>query len=194
MGRRKRPGYREQRARNARFFGGRRKWVWIGALGAVVVGLAGTMIIGIVQSDTRRPEVGDCGFFVEGHRNATVFEHRPCDHPEAVVIVTKVRSTEPCVLEDHEFSTSGKSKTNSKRKYLCTHLHAAVGECVNDPGNVNFHLKWLRKVPCGAGTFVVDTRVDAHDPSVCTASAKKYTVTEKVTHRVPPVSYCLHRI
>ncbi|WP_278264230.1 hypothetical protein [Nocardia sp. AG03] len=157
-------------------------------LGVIAVAMSALVVTGIAESDFRRIATGDCGYFSRASRGADQWERRPCDHPEAVLIVTQAPSKQKCAVGDSPFGKSG------RRKSWCTQLNVAVGECVNDPKNVNAWLNRLRKVPCAAGAFVVDTRVAARDPRVCATSAKTFAVTEAITYARPPVSYCLHRI
>lgn len=162
--------------------------MWIGVLAAVAVAVSTFAVVGFAQSDFRKVATGDCGFFAQPPGGRDTFERRPCDHPEAVLIVTQAPSKQKCAVGDGAFGKSG------RRKSWCLQLNVAVGECVNDPKNQNAWLNRLRKVPCTAGTFMVDTRVAANDPQVCAASSKKFAVTEAVVHARPPVSYCLHQI
>ncbi|MEV0769279.1 hypothetical protein [Nocardia salmonicida] len=193
-GRRKRPGYREQQARTARLFGGRRKWLLLALAALVPISAVGLMAWGLLspRSDTER--TGDCGYYTDPGRRGWDFHRRACTDPDAVLIITSAWSTQKCATGDLDFSRDRRKNTSSPRKYLCTHLNAKVGECVNDPGNVNFYLVRLRKIPCGAGAFEVDTRVDADDAKVCDASRKRFRETKPVTHTAPAVSFCLHKI
>ncbi|MFD3706766.1 hypothetical protein ACFWUP_26820 [Nocardia sp. NPDC058658] len=193
-GRRKRPGYREQQARNARMFGGRRKWVLLALAAAVPISAVGSVAWGLIspRSDTAR--TGDCGYFTRPGRGGWDFHRRACTDPDAVLLITNGWSTQECATGDMNFAQSRRKNTSSPMKYLCTHLNATVGECVNDPGNVNAHLYRIRKVPCGPGVFEVDARVEARDPNVCDASRTRFRETKAITHAAPPVSFCLHKI
>lgn len=175
-------------------FGGRRKWLLLALAALVPISAVGLVAWGLLspRSDTER--TGDCGYYTDPGRRGWDFHRRACTDPDAVLIITSAWSTQKCATGDLDFSRDRRKNTSSPRKYLCTHLNAKVGECVNDPGNVNFYLVRLRKVPCGAGAFEVDTRVDADDAKVCDASRKRFRETKPVTHTTPAVSFCLHKI
>ncbi|MGW6118919.1 hypothetical protein ACWFRF_07740 [Nocardia sp. NPDC055165] len=193
-GRRTRPGYREQQARTARLFGGKRKWVLLGLVALVPISAVGLMAWGLLspRSDTER--TGDCGYYTDPTRGGWDFHRRACADPDAALIITSAWSTQKCATGDMDFSRSRRKYTSSPMKYLCTHLNAKVGECVNDPGNVKLHLDRLRKVPCGTGAFEVDTRVEAEDRNVCDATRNRFRETKAVIHTSPAVSFCLHKI
>ncbi|MFE1592180.1 hypothetical protein [Nocardia sp. NPDC058705] len=193
-GRRKRPGYREQQARNARMFGGRRKWVLLALAAAVPISAVGLVAWGLLFPRSDAERTGDCGYYTRAARGGWDFHRRACTDPDAVLLITNGWSTQKCATGDMPFARSRQKNTRSPTKYLCTHLNAKVGECVNDPGNVNAHLYRIRKVPCGTGVFEVDTRIDANDSKVCDASRKRFRETKAITHASPAVSFCLHKI
>ncbi|MFE3317360.1 hypothetical protein [Nocardia sp. NPDC059195] len=193
-GRRKRPGHREQQARNARLFGGKRKWVLLALAAVVPISAVGLVAWGLIspRSDTER--TGDCGYYTDPTRGGWDFHRRACTDSDAVLVITSAWSTQKCATGDTDFSRSRRKNVNNPMKHLCTHLNAKVGECVNDPGNVNAHLYRIRKIPCGAGAFKVNTRVEATDPNVCNTARKQFRETKAVTHTSPAVSFCLHKI
>ncbi|MEV6657586.1 hypothetical protein [Nocardia fluminea] len=160
----------------------------------VPISAIGLMAWGLIspRSDTER--TGDCGYYTDPTRSGWDFHRRACTDPDAVLIITSAWSTRKCATGDMDFSRDRRKNTSEPIKYLCTHLNAKVGECVNDPGNVYAHLHRLRKVPCGAGVFEVDTRVEANDPKVCDAARKQFRETASVTHTSPAVSFCLRKI
>ncbi|MFF2088265.1 hypothetical protein ACFVVM_31165 [Nocardia sp. NPDC058176] len=162
--------------------------------GAVAISTAALVLSACAEtSNWGTIQLGDCGYFAEvPGPEPWKLEHRDCTDPEAALVVVRGASTERCADEpfsSHRISTRGATRN------LCTQLNAQVGDCYNDIKNRYAHLVKLRKVPCSTPqAHQVNTRVDSDDYGVCDNAKLEYGETEKVQHKQPPASFCLHRI
>ncbi|MEV6323830.1 hypothetical protein AB0M45_21940 [Nocardia sp. NPDC051787] len=139
-------------------------------------------------------KIGDCGYFRKGQANRPPdLEHRSCTHPEAALVVVGKSLNVDC--PDSRFSWSAGRKPGTKRRYVCTHLNAQVGDCFSNVKYGEGHLFEIRKVPCTTPrAFQVNTRVESDDIGVCKPVRSKYRETIDIAHKQPPVSFCLHRV
>lgn len=162
----------------------------ISAMIAAGVALAA---VGCGQPKPESMKVGDCGYFTHGQANRSWdFQHRACNDPDAALIVVRAAAKADCA--DHSFSWKSRGR-KGKYVYVCTHLNAQVGDCINDPENHYAHLDRLRKAPCTTpGAYQVNTRVERDEYSVCDSASREHEQTASIRHKQPPVSFCLHRV
>lgn len=160
---------------------------------AIAVACATLSVSGCGENQEFFIDVGDCGYRTAGQSGRpSVFEHRPCDHPEAALVVVREAERAKCI--DAAFGWSDRVK--KRTRYICTQLNAKVGDCFNGLHyGMPTQLSLLRKVPCGSpGSYQVNTRVERIDHSVCKGIAKKHPQYEAIDFQQPPVSFCLHPV